>query len=76
MRSTGEWHRSASVLAFSGFYLQAYGGLKDDARDPLFRTRPGSALRLGKWKLHEFFEDGAELYDLSRDRGERAQSYE
>lgn len=71
MRSTGEWHEVPQFWHFP-FYLQAYGGLKDDARDPLFRTRPGSALRLGKWKLHEFFEDGAiELYDLSRDRGER-----
>ena len=53
-------------------YLQAYDGKKDDARDPLFRTRPGSAMRFGKWKLHEYFEDGAlELYDLEADPGER-----
>lgn len=53
-------------------YLQAYKGELDDARDPLFRTRPGSILRLGKWKLHEYFEDGAlELYDLEQDVGER-----
>ena len=39
---------------------------------PWFRTRPGSALRQGKWKLHEYFEDGRlELYDLSSDIGER-----
>ena len=53
-------------------YLQAYAGAKDDARDPLFRTRPGSAMRDGRWKLHEYFEDGAiELYDLAADPGER-----
>ncbi|MCM2372685.1 sulfatase [Aporhodopirellula aestuarii] len=53
-------------------YLQAYAGAKDDSHDPLFRTRPGSAIRLGKWKLHEYFEDGRlELYDLDVDTGER-----
>ncbi len=40
----------------------------DQGRDPLFRTRPGTAMRYGKWKLHEYFEDGAlELYDLEKD---------
>ena len=29
-------------------------------------------VRLGKWKLHEYFEDGRlELYDLETDSGER-----
>lgn len=53
-------------------YLQAYDTLKDDGRDPLFRTRPGSVVRQGKWKLHEYFEDGGlELYNLEEDLGER-----
>lgn len=53
-------------------YLQAYAGAVDDSHDPLFRTRPGSAMRYGKWKLHEYFEDGTiELYDLEKDVGER-----
>ena len=53
-------------------YLQAYNGAKDDARDTLFRTRPGSAMLSGKWKLHHYFEDDAwELYDLEQDTGER-----
>jgi arylsulfatase A-like enzyme len=53
-------------------YLQAYAGKADDAHDPLFRTRPGSALRKGKWKFHEYFENGRqELYDLENDPGER-----
>ncbi len=53
-------------------YLQAYRSVKDDARDPLFRTRPGSVIISGKWKLHEYFEDGAlELYNLKEDIGER-----
>ena len=53
-------------------YLQAYAGKADDSHDPLFRTRPGSALRQGKWKFHEYFEEGRlELYDLEADPGER-----
>lgn len=51
-------------------YLQSYRN--DDARDPLFRTRPGSVILHGRWKLHEYFEDGGiELYDLEQDPGER-----
>jgi arylsulfatase A-like enzyme len=54
------------------FYLQAYEPKEDGGRDPLFRTRPGSVIRQGKWKLHEYFEDGAlELYNLDKDVGER-----
>jgi len=53
-------------------YLQKYAGKEDDSHDPLFRTRPGSAMRQGKWKLHEYFEEGTiELYDLEADLGER-----
>ena len=33
---------------------------------------PGAAIRVGKWKLIEFYEDGdAELYHLGRDPGEQ-----
>jgi len=53
-------------------YLQNYKGPVDQARDPLFRTRPGTAIRYGKWKFHKYYENGAvELYDLSKDIGER-----
>lgn len=53
-------------------YLQKYAGKADDSHDVLFRTRPGSTLRQGTWKLHEYFEDGTiELYDLESDLGER-----
>ena len=49
-------------------YLQ---GRADGARDPIFRTRPGGAVRMGDWKLHEYFEDGdLELYNLKDDIGE------
>ena len=53
-------------------YLQAYSAGRDNGRDPLFRTRPGSTVRHGRWKLHEYFEDDrVELYDLTDDPGER-----
>ncbi|WP_281614752.1 sulfatase [Flammeovirga sp. SubArs3] len=55
-------------------YLQAYvmKGFVPEHRDPLFRTRPGSAMRKGNWKLHYYFEDkGVELYDLASDLGEQ-----
>ena len=53
-------------------YLQAYRTGYDDGRDPLFRTRPGSVVRKGEWKLHYYYEDGGvELYNLKSDPGER-----
>lgn len=53
-------------------YLQKTAGKLDDSHDVHFRTRPGSAMRFGRWKLHEYFEDGRfELYDLDTDIGER-----
>ncbi len=53
-------------------YLQPFRQGNAESRDPLFRTRPGSAIRQGRWKLIEYFEDGAlELYDLEHDPGER-----
>ena len=51
-------------------YLQAYR-VWDEQRDPLFRSRPCSIVRLGDWKLHHYFEDdGRELYNLIEDIGE------
>ncbi|GAL89767.1 sulfatase [Jejuia pallidilutea] len=53
-------------------YLQAYNVNDNENRDPLFRTRPGSVVRKGHWKLHYYFEDDAiELYNLFNDIGER-----
>ncbi len=53
-------------------YLQSYRQVTDEQRDPLFRTRPCSIVRVGRYKLHEYFEDGGlELYDLSQDIRER-----
>jgi len=53
-------------------YLEIVNAKKDGTRDSLFRTRPGSIIRKGKWKLHEYFEDGElELYNLETDLGEQ-----
>lgn len=47
-------------------YLEGRGG-----RNPLWRTTPAGAIRSGRFKLLEFFEDGGvELYDLVADPGE------
>lgn len=53
-------------------YLEARRNSKElTGRDILFRTRPGSVMRYGKWKLHQYFEDGAvELYNLESDISE------
>ncbi|GBL05322.1 sulfatase [Glaciecola sp. KUL10] len=52
-------------------YLQAHNSKTDQGQDPLFRTRPGSAMRSENWKLIHYFENNEyELYDLSNDVGE------
>jgi arylsulfatase A-like enzyme len=38
-------------------YLQAYKGMTDESRDPLFRTRPVSVILKGDWKLLMFHEE-------------------
>ncbi len=53
-------------------YLQAYIKGDTTTQDPLFRTRPGSAIRLGDWKLIQYFENNdLELYHLNNDPGEK-----
>ena len=52
-------------------YLEAYLKEDDPTQDPLFRTRPGSAVRYGDWKLIQYFEyNDLELYNLEEDIGE------
>jgi arylsulfatase A-like enzyme len=66
-----EFPRDRSLYWHFPVYLQNYAGEEDQSRDAKFRTRPGTVLRKGKWKLHEYFEDGALLlYDLEKDPGE------
>ena len=53
-------------------YLEANKKYTKGLRDSLFRTRPGSVIIEGKWKLHHYFEDDAiELYDLEADPSEQ-----
>ncbi len=53
-------------------YLQAYMKKGDPTQDSLFRTRPGSAIRLGDWKLIQYFENNdLELYNLKDDIAEK-----
>jgi arylsulfatase A-like enzyme len=54
-------------------YLEAQNGYNEyTGRDPYFRTRPGTTMRYGKWKLHQYFEDGTiELYNLDTDLSEQ-----
>ena len=52
-------------------YLEAYNVQKDNGYDPIFRTRPGSVVIKGDWKLHHYFEDNdIELYNLKDDISE------
>jgi len=53
-------------------YLEAYNKTNNQNRDSLFRTRPGSVIRFGDWKLHHYYEDGGvELYNLIEDISEQ-----
>jgi arylsulfatase A-like enzyme len=54
-------------------YLQSkkWKGFANENRDALFRTRPGSAVRLGNWKLIYYYEnDDLELFNLKKDVSE------
>lgn len=75
--------REAIYWHFPG-YLEAYSGLTDDSRDPVFRSRPVSVIRKGDWKLLQFHEEwvldggrkkvatnnSVELYNIKNDIGE------
>ncbi len=54
-------------------YLQSYSSKSyHENQDSLFRTRPGSAIRLGDWKLIQYFENNdLELYNIKEDIGEK-----
>ena len=65
-----------SLIWHFPIYLEAVNPVKDEARDSLFRTRPGSVIRIGHWKLHEYFEDGGlELFNLDDDLREQHNIY-
>jgi len=67
----GRFDKERALFWHFPIYLQTVGYDEKDGRDPYFRTRPGSVIRKGKWKLHHYFEDnGIELYNLKKDIGE------
>lgn len=56
---------------FWHFPIYLEGGNKE-TQDTVFRTRPGSAIRLGDWKLIQYFENNdVELYNLKDDISEK-----
>lgn len=56
---------------FWHFPIYLEGGNKE-CQDTLFRTRPGSSVRLGDWKLIQYFENNdLELYNLREDESEK-----
>jgi len=71
LSDTRRLDRERALFWHFPIYLQAYDVTNNETRDPLFRTRPGSVVRKGDWKLHQYFEDsGIELYNLREDPGE------
>ncbi|MDB4584375.1 sulfatase, partial [Draconibacterium sp.] len=66
---TGEEMEKRPLYWHFPIYLE---GGNIETQDPVFRTRPGSAIRLGDWKLIQYFEnDDLELYNLKSDVGEK-----
>ncbi len=56
---------------FWHFPIYLVGG-NNETQDRVFRTRPGSAIRLGDWKLIQYFENNdIELYNLKEDLSEK-----
>lgn len=71
LSNTPGFDRERALFWHFPIYLQAYDITNNETRDSLFRTRPGSVVRQGNWKLHQYFEDaGIELYNLGEDPGE------
>ena len=63
--------KERSLFFHFPIYLEPYNVYKDNARDPLFRTKPGSVIIKNNWKLHHYFEDDSlELYNLKEDISE------
>jgi len=71
LMDTAELEKRALFWHFP-IYLQAQQNFNPETgRDPYFRTRPGTTLRYGKWKLHQYFENNEiELYNLENDISE------
>lgn len=67
MLESGELKERALYWHFP-IYLE---GGNSETQDKIFRTRPGSAIRYGDWKLIHYYENNdIELYNLKNDIGE------
>lgn len=61
--------RDAIFWHFPAYLQGKFKGARKGEK--VFRTRPGSAIRVGDWKLIEYFEDGGlELYNVAKDLSE------
>ncbi|MDP1561423.1 MAG: sulfatase-like hydrolase/transferase [Pirellulaceae bacterium] len=70
MRKSIPWPSRALFWHFPA-YLESYRQRIDGQRDPLFRSRPCSVIREGRWKLIHYFEDQtSRLYDIELDPSE------
>ena len=64
--------RSRDLFWHFPVYLQAHHAPTDQGQDPLFRTRPGSSILSGDWKLIHYFENNEfELYNIENDLSEK-----
>ncbi len=67
----GEQIQERALFFHFPIYLQAYSKQSGVNRDPLFRTRPGSVIIDGDWKLIWYYEDQeGELFNIKKDIGE------
>lgn len=72
MLTTGQNVSQRPLFWHFPIYLEGYNISDNENRDFLFRTRPGSVIRKGDWKLHYYFENQEmELYNLKDDIGEK-----
>jgi len=69
---SADWKREA-IFWHSPVYLESRPQRQgDDSRDGVWRGTPASAVRVGDWKLIEYYEAGGlELFNLRDDIGER-----
>ncbi len=69
--SQGDELEERPIIYHFPIYLQNNHGAERVTRDPLFRSRPGTSIRLGDWKMLRYYEDdGIELFNLKEDIGE------
>ncbi len=72
LKLKGKQIKTRNLFFHFPIYIEPYSENNDNSRDSVFRTRPGSVIIEGNWKLLHYFEDHAlELFNLQTDLGER-----